>query len=472
MEIGKIFKNASYLFIGNMGIRLISALTTILLARFIGPEAFGIFAVAMSISGIATYFADLGLTETFIREANKINSNMSILLGSYFLVRTVLAVGSIMVTLIFVQLVYHGSSIPFIISCMVIPMVTGYTLQGTANAFFQSTERMGVTASLNVMQGVLATSAMLTGIFLKWDLTLLSPVYGGSYLISGMIAFLIMLKCTSIKKGWNRGLLDQLPAFTVNGFILSFLPQIGPIVLERVMSLRIVGFFSSAFKIPSVLYQVPAVIATAFYPRLFLYGNNRDEMNHRKLSGIELKMMSFVGMAISMPFIIDPAFWIITLLGDEWREASLALAITSYMVVLQSINYPLADYLTTKGHQYKRMMVMACGLAVAIFAYILLGKYYGLTGASLAPVCVELTLLFGFCLQIKNSLLFLFHCIKYNVLAFIICRLLVAFIPDHYLFFAMFLITGLYVAIVFCFDKGLRHQLIILIQSKILKKEI
>ncbi len=61
---------------------------------------------------------------------------------------------------------------------------------------------------------------------------------------------------------------------------------------------------------------------------------------HRKLSHFELKLMSFLGMGISIPFIADPNFWIVSLLGEEYAPAGNALAILAFMVILQSINYP------------------------------------------------------------------------------------------------------------------------------------
>ena len=77
-------------------------------------------------------------------------------------------------------------------------------------------------------------------------------------------------------------------------------------------------------------------------------------------------------MGISIPFIADPSFWIVSLLGEKY--AGDALAILAFMVILQSINYPLADNLTTIGQQWKRATTMTIGLVVAIIGYIVLGR--------------------------------------------------------------------------------------------------
>ena len=63
------------------------------------------------------------------------------------------------------------------------------------------------------------------------------------------------------------------------------------------------------------------------------------------------------------------------------------------MVILQSINYPLADNLTTIGQQWKRATIMGIGLVVAIISYIILGSRFGVMGASIAAVLTEVTLL-------------------------------------------------------------------------------
>ena len=125
-------------------------------------------------------------------------------------------------------------------------------------------------------------------------------------------------------------------------------------------------------------------------------------------------------MGISIPFIADPSFWIVTLLGEKYAPAGNALAILAFMVILQSINYPLADNLTTAGQQWKRATTMAIGLAVAIISYIILGSQFGMMGAAVAAILTEITLLIGFSLFVRKGFSLLFKGIIFNTLAFII----------------------------------------------------
>lgn len=334
------------------------------------------FTVALAVSAVICYFTDAGLTHTFMREGTRSNANISVLISSYLRIRLVLAIIISVLFAIFAQFFYTDAYLRAMVYWVVLPTMFGATLQGVGMAYFQVTERMQFTAIISVLQGVTAAAALLLGMSFKWSLMMVAAMYGISSLVTGVIAFIMTIRYTTIHKGWNKGILDQLLIFTVNGVIIMLLPQLGPIILEKVSTKAQVGFFGAAYKIPAVLYQIPGVIAAAFYPKLFAFGNENNIDEHRKLSQFELKLMSFLGMGISIPFIADPSFWIVTLLGEKYAPAGDALAILAFMVILQSINYPLADNLTTAGQQWKRATTMAIGLAVAIISYIILGSQF------------------------------------------------------------------------------------------------
>ena len=420
MKTNKILKNASYLFVGNITVRFVLAIATIFFARYVSPSDYGMFTTALAVSAVICYFTDAGLTHTFMREGTRSDANISVLISSYLRIRLILAIVISVLFAIFAQFFYPDAYLRAMVYWVVLPTMFGATLQGVGMAYFQVTERMQFTAIISVLQGVTAAAALLLGMSFQWSLMMVAAMYGVSSLVTGVIAFIMTIRYTKVHKGWDKGILDQLLIFTINGIIIMLLPQLGPIILEKVSTYNQVGFFGAASKIPAVLYQIPGVIAAAFYPRLFAFGNEKNIEEHRKLSSFELKLMSFLGMGISIPFIADPSFWIVSLLGEEYAPAGDALAILAFMVILQSINYPLADNLTTIGQQWKRATTMTIGLVVAIIGYIVLGSKYGMMGAAAAAILTEITLLIGFTLFIRKGMQLLVKGVIFNSLAFII----------------------------------------------------
>ncbi|AFV21279.1 MULTISPECIES: oligosaccharide flippase family protein [Bacillus] len=420
MKTNKILKNASYLFVGNITVRFVLAIATIFFARYVSPSDYGMFTTALAVSAVICYFTDAGLTHTFMREGTRSDANISVLISSYLRIRLILAIVISVLFAIFAQFFYPDAYLRAMVYWVVLPTMFGATLQGVGMAYFQVTERMQFTAIISVLQGVTAAAALLLGMSFQWSLMMVAAMYGVSSLVTGVIAFIMTIRYTKVHKGWDKGILDQLLIFTINGIIIMLLPQLGPIILEKVSTYNQVGFFGAASKIPAVLYQIPGVIAAAFYPRLFAFGNEKNIEEHRKLSSFELKLMSFLGIGISIPFIADPSFWIVSLLGEEYAPAGDALAILAFMVILQSINYPLADNLTTIGQQWKRATTMTIGLVVAIIGYIVLGSKYGMMGAAAAAILTEITLLIGFTLFIRKGMQLLVKGVIFNSLAFII----------------------------------------------------
>ncbi|HDR8248397.1 oligosaccharide flippase family protein [Bacillus cereus group sp. Bce039] len=420
MKTNKILKNASYLFVGNITVRFVLAIATIFFARYVSPSDYGMFTTALAVSAVICYFTDAGLTHTFMREGTRSDANISVLISSYLRIRLILAIVISVLFAIFAQFFYPDAYLRAMVYWVVLPTMFGATLQGVGMAYFQVTERMQFTAIISVLQGITAAAALLLGMSFQWSLMMVAAMYGVSSLVTGVIAFIMTIRYTKVHKGWDKGILDQLLIFTINGIIIMLLPQLGPIILEKVSTYNQVGFFGAASKIPAVLYQIPGVIAAAFYPRLFAFGNEKNIEEHRKLSSFELKLMSFLGMGISIPFIADPSFWIVSLLGEEYAPAGDALAILAFMVILQSINYPLADNLTTIGQQWKRATTMTIGLVVAIIGYIVLGSKYGMMGAAAAAILTEITLLIGFTLFIRKGMQLLVKGVIFNSLAFII----------------------------------------------------
>ncbi len=181
--------------------------------------------------------------------------------------------------------------------------------------------------------------------------------------------------------------------------------------------------------------------------------------------------MSFLGMGISIPFIADPSFWIVTLLGKEYAPAGDALAILAFMVILQSINYPLADNLTTIGQQWKRATTMGIGLAVAVISYIVLGSQFGMMGAAIAAILTEITLLIGFTLFVRKGFSLLFKGIIFNTLAFIISYILYRTILITLPPLVALTITGiLYGIIGLAIDPQIRGLILGFINKKLARK--
>lgn len=455
----KIIKNASYLFLGNVVVRLLTAAATIMLARHLGVVEFGMLSVSLALAAIAKYFTDMGLNHTLIREGTKISSDIPRLLGGALKIKLGLALVATLAFYCFIAFCYTDNvKLRNTAYFLVLPTIWGGALSGVGDIYFQIIQKMQYTALIRAVSGLIVAAVLLVGIFLDWTLSYLSLAYGIASVFGGLIGVWMVFKNVPGIGGWHWGLLEGLGCFTLGGFLILLLPQLGLIILERTTDMQQVGYFSAAFRIPNVLYSIPGVLATAFYPQLFRYGNN-DSSRHFNLNVKEIKSMSLIGIALALPFALYPDKVVEILFGSSWVvHAGRPLMFLAWVVVLHSVNFPLADALTTQGMQRQRTVVLTLGVVLGAIFYGFLGKNWGATGGAIAALLIELILLVGFIVmnpkggELKKIILL--PMLSVAIAGALVGYAIKAILPFETL--GLFLAPSLFICAVLLFDKEIR----------------
>ena len=440
--VKNILFNIIYLFFGNVVTKLLGAFATILYANFTGVSEYGILSIALSFSAIMTFLTDSGVGHTAIREGTKKDSDLGKIMYSYTKFRCILFIFVSLLSVLLINLIYKNDPVMIkAILLLVIPSLVGSLLQGIGVTYFQIVEKMKYVSFINILLSVGNSLALFLGVILNLSIIEICFIYGASSIISGAYALIIAVKRIKFKKEFDNNILFQLLSFTTNSVIIILTPQLGPIILEKVLSVQDVGYYSAAFKIPAILYQFPGIIATAFYPKLFSLGNENNVYEHRKMSSLELQLMTILGAILALPFILNAKYWIVTLLGEKYLPAVGALVILSYLVFTQAVKFPLADFLTTSNRQWQRTIVMLSGLIISILGYIYLGRYFGVSGGALAPVLADVIMIIGCLFFIPNGFKFL-----WTNTAMIIFNFIIAIVSYKLLFTQFHPLIGITIA--------------------------
>lgn len=468
-SIKNVLYNVVYLFCGNIVTKLLGAVATMIFIRYSGATNYGILSIALAFSAIVVFFTDAGISQTTIREGTKKDADLSTIMYSYTRVRLFLFLIVTLASIVFVLVVYNDDpGKKYAILALTIPALFGGLMQSIGMTYFQIIERMKKVLFINVVASVGTSLALFLGVYFNFSIITLCFSYGLASVFAGIYAIFLVKKEIKLTKKMDSKIFDQLLIFAINGVIVMLIPQIGPLILDRVLTVKEVGYYAAAFKIPSVLYQFPGVIATAFYPRLFQLGNEKKYKEHRAMSGFELKIMSILGALLALPFVVAPKFWIVSLLKEEMLPAVPALVLLSYLILLQSMKYPLADYLTTVGRQKGRTIVMFVGLIISIVLYLVLGHLYGLTGGAMAPVIAELVIIIGSILLIPKGISFFFKNNFVIVTSFILCIFMYKYLfSELHPLIGITIIECIYILLVVVFQKDIREKIKSFVEVKL-----
>ncbi len=466
-SLKNILYNVIYLFFGNIVTKLLGAVATMIYIRYSGAENYGILSIALAFSVIVVFFTDAGIGQTTIREGTKKNSDLASIMYSYIKVRIGLSIVIAICSVVFILISYQNEpEKKYAILALTLPTILGGAMQSIGTIYFQIVEKMKKILFINVASSLGMSLVLIMGVYFNFNIVLLCFSYGFANVIVGIYSIFLVTREIKITKKMNPMIFDQLLIFAMNGIIVMLIPQVGPLILDKILTTKELGYYAAAFKIPSVLYQFPGVIAMAFYPRLFHLGNEKNYEEHRAMSGFELKSMSILGGILALPLIVSPKFWIVKLLTEDMAPAVPGLVFLSYLIFLQALKYPLADFLTTVGRQKGRTIVMFIGLLTSISLYIFLGLNFGLVGGALAPVIAEIVIILGCILLIPKGISYFIE----NT--FVIVIMFILSILCYYLFFSeihpllgITIIECFFIGSVLGLQKDLRESVTVIIKG-------
>ncbi|TKD70797.1 oligosaccharide flippase family protein [Pseudalkalibacillus hwajinpoensis] len=400
-----IAMNILHLFYSTALASALNAGALIVLASYLKSSNYGMFSVALAFAMIMAYFTDAGLSKIVLREGSKEKADIPVVMSSYIKLRVILLIATFVVGFIIIQSLHSEDAMLLKTSYfLIIPFVIGVSMQSIASTYFQLVEKMQFSGIIRITSSILLVLSITLGMFFNWHPYIVYSAYGLSYLISGLMGIFLVLKYTKIpvRCSFHKGLFDQLLSFTVTGLLFVILPQLGPILLEKTVSLAEVGLFAVAYRIPQALLQLPFIVAGAFYPVLFRYYNSNHIEDHESLNMLQMKVMGLVGMAMTVPLYYFATPIIELLFGAEWVSAASLLKIISIVLFLQGITIALADGLTTRARQTQRMIVQSLAVVGAAIFYWTLSQSFGLIGAAWACILIEVVAFVGFWVVAPN----------------------------------------------------------------------
>ncbi|UZJ79380.1 oligosaccharide flippase family protein [Fictibacillus sp. KU28468] len=399
MKQNSIAKNIFHLFYSTALSSGLNALALIVLASYLHSYHYGLFSVSLALAMIMGYFTDAGLSEIALREGSKRDSEVPVVLMSYIKVRTILLVLTFLFGFLIIHYLHNGQQELLQTShYLAVPMVTGIALQSIGTTFFQMIEKMQYIGIIRMLSAVLLVGTISAGMLLSLDPLVMCVLYGSSYLLAGVAALYFVARHVKLKWSlpFHRGMMKHLGFFTLSGLLFMVLPQLGPIVLEKTLTLEQVGLFAVAYRIPQALQQIPFIVAGAYRPVLFRHYHQEELGRHTKEHIMLIKIMALFGMLMTIPFYYGSDVVISLLFGLEWMHASHPLKILSVLLTLQAVNIALADGLTTRGLQHCRTLIQSIAVLSGIALYTGLSLSNGILGAAYAGMLIEAVALIGY----------------------------------------------------------------------------
>jgi O-antigen/teichoic acid export membrane protein len=402
----KYFKNTSWL-LGEKILRMTLGLFVgVWVARYLGPERFGLFSYAQSFVALFAAIATLGLDGIVIRELVKDQSKRDSLLGTAFILKLT---GAVLVLLFLaVSVFFQSNDHQTNLLIFIIASATVFQSFNIIDFYFQSKVLSKYVVYSNVFS--LLLSSVIKVILILNEAPLIAFAYvilfDSLVLASGFIYFYFQNKLPifawSFDKNWAKSLLKDSWPLILSGLVVSMYMKIDLVMIKNMLGSADVGQYAAAVRLSEIWYFIPLVVSSSLFPAILNAKKISTELYYSRIQQL-YDLMAWIAIAIAIPmtFLSD---WVVHLLyGAQFSAAGGVLMIHIWSAVFVFLGVASSKWFIAEGLQRYTFYRTLFGAIVNIGLNFVLIPQHGIYGAAIATLVSQFVASYLFNVVNKKS---------------------------------------------------------------------
>ncbi len=390
----KYFKNTSWFFAEKV-LKIISELFIgIWIARYLGPEHFGLLSYAQSYAGLFMVIATLGLNTVIVRELVKDERKRDLLLGTAFILQLLGAILVIVILSLTIKLTSNDSFTNILI--FIIAFSTFFKSFNVIDFYFQSKVLSKFTVYANMI--LLLISSIIKILLILNEASLIYFAYiilFESFILAiGFIYFYTKNNISIFNWKFDKklaiSLLKDSWPLILSGIVITVYMKIDQVMIQSMLGSESVGQYAAAVRLSEAWYFIPMIIASSLFPAIINAKSISKELYYTRLQKL-YDLMVWMGIAIAIPMTFL-SNWIIELLyGNEYNLAGDVLMLHIWAGVFVFLGVAFSKYLIAENQTKKAFYRTTLGAIINIILNYLLIPIYGINGAAIATIIGQIS---------------------------------------------------------------------------------
>ncbi len=364
---------------------LVGLFVGIWVARYLGPEKFGLISYAQSFVALFAAFSTLGLDSIVVRELVRNENKRDILLGTAFRLKLI---GAFAVLAILAVAVNFTSNDRFTnVLVFIIASATIFQSFNIIDFYYQAKVLSKYAVHANVISlaisslikiGLIVTEAPL--IAFAWVVLFDSFVLACGYL------YFYFHNHLSVNT-WRFDILQakmylkESYPLMISFFTVSVSLTIDQVILKEMLDARSLGLYVASLRLIEIWYFIPVVLTQSFFPSLINPESNTDYNLKIKALGSFLLLIS-ISIGLFLLLLSRPL--ILLLFGNSYAESSNILNIHAAAITFIFFASLRKKLLVLKGKTFYIMNYSIATAVTMIASSYFFIKHLGLIGAPIA----------------------------------------------------------------------------------------
>jgi O-antigen/teichoic acid export membrane protein len=381
--------NTSWMMAEQM-LRIVAGLLVgIWVARYLGPEQFGLFSYVLAFTAIFAGIAKLGLDGILVRELINHPQGRDFYLGTAFWLKVIGA---------FVVMALMAAVVPFTsndstTNLYIFIIAAGLVFQSfeVVEFYFQSQVLAKVVSICKIIQLALSSAIkvylVLTQADLFWfvcvtafDTFSLGISYFVAYKIRGNASF---FKC--FDGAVAKRLLKDSWSLIFSSIVIMIYMRIDQIMIKEMLGEYEVGVYSSAVRLSEVVYFIPMLLTASVFPAIVNAKKISQTLYYKRIKLLYASLV-WLAICIAVPVTIMSEWIIILLYGPAYIEAANVLVIHIWSAVFVFLGVAFSKYLLAENLNSIMLQRTVFGVLSNVVLNVMFIPEYGIVGAAYATL--------------------------------------------------------------------------------------
>lgn len=402
----RYFANTGWMFFGQMFSLLVAFFIGAWIARYLGPENYGVLSYAIAFVGLFGFISSLGVDGILTRELVKFPEKRDELLGTAFCLKLIGGVVALCLVILS-ALLFEANPL---IRLLIILFSFSFIFQSIniISTYFQAEVKSKNNVIALLISTIISSFLKIAVIFFDKGVIWIVIIFVLDFLWQGIGFAGVYRKCGLRIKNWyfNKKLAHDIlknswPLMLASAASFIFL-KVDQVMIGSLLGNREVGLYAAAVKLVEVWYFIPGIICASLFPAIVNAKKINVLIYKKRLKALYL-LMVVVALFIAIFSTILASWGVNLLFGHEYSAAAVILQIYAWSGIGLFLGWAIIQYYLSENRSRDILFYYSLSMLANIALNLVLIPRFGLTGAAWAtlvsysagPVFIGLGLLFN-----------------------------------------------------------------------------
>jgi PST family polysaccharide transporter len=364
-----------------------------LVARYLGPNQFGLLNYGLAIFGLFNIISNLGIDSLVVRDVALDSAGEPRILGTAFVLKALASVVTTVGAIVAARILDPHNRVLIIIVALLSTASISQALD-VIDFFFQAHTRSRHTVVPRTGAFVAGSLARLVAVFMHASLLTFAWIAALEVLVAEFGLVITYFRYRRIFPRWNWSL-TQAKGFMAEGWPLllsSVMSMVymrtDQVLLGRLSSMSVVGNYSAAIRFSEIWYAIPVIVTTSVMPRIL---KTRDVNPQRYYARLQTfyETMILVSVVVTIGTLILGPTMIRLLYGSQYTSAASILSVHIWTGIFVSVGCVGSQQYVHEKITSSTLSRTAIGAVVNVILNLLWIPRWGGVGSAMATLVAQ-----------------------------------------------------------------------------------